>query len=99
MAPRPCAMPDALHRLVAFARELRAAGFKPGTGAVADFARATALLGATELYWAGRATLVSRADELAVCDRVFAGRFGESALARPAPQLRLVSAGTPDEGS
>lgn len=84
-----------VERLAAFARELRTAGLRPGTGAVEDFCRATALLGVEDVYWAGRATLVSRRDEIPVYDRVFHGFFtGRTAAPRRArPQLRLVTSG------
>jgi uncharacterized protein len=91
----------AVGRLVEFGRELRAAGLRPGTGAVQDFCRAAGLLGVADLYWAGRATLVSRHDDIAVYDRVFAGFFAnEPATSRPKqPRLRLVPAASRDEGS
>jgi uncharacterized protein len=84
-------------RLVEFGRELRSAGLRPGTGAIQDFCRAAALLGVGDLYWAGRATLVSRRDDIPVYDRVFAGFFGgPPPAARPRrPQLRVVVAGDP----
>lgn len=83
-----------VERLVSFARRLREAGLRPGTAAVGDFCRATALLGVEEVYWAGRATLVSRRDEIPIYDRVFDGFFaGEPpARRRPRPRLRLVVA-------
>jgi uncharacterized protein len=94
-----------LEALVGFARELRAAGLGPGTGAVEDFCRATALLGIEHVYWAGRATLVSGREEIEVYDRVFAGRFGAADAPRPPraqPRLRLVeeddTAGDGEEG-
>ena len=47
-----------------------------GTGAIADFCRAAALVPRRDLYWAGRPTLVSRRDQLPVYDRVFRAYFG-----------------------
>jgi uncharacterized protein with von Willebrand factor type A (vWA) domain len=90
-----------VERLVSFTRQLREAGVRPGTDAVGDFCRATALLGVEEVYWAGRATLVSRRDDIPTYDRVFDGFFaGERpAPKRPPPRLRLVTAGAAgDEG-
>ena len=63
--------PDA--RLVRFARALRAEGVAADPGRVIEFVRAAALLPAEDLYWAGRATLISRPEEIEVYDRVFAG--------------------------
>jgi uncharacterized protein with von Willebrand factor type A (vWA) domain len=61
--------------LVAFARALRAAGLAVPVGSVTVFARALGLVGlATRsgVYWTGRATLVTRFEDLPVYDRVFA---------------------------
>ena len=51
--------------LVGFARELRAAGLPVGSGDVLTYCAAMAALDPTDLldlYWAGRATLVTRRD-------------------------------------
>jgi uncharacterized protein len=64
---------DEIERLVGFARALRAEGLAVGPGRVIDFCRAAAALPVGELYWAGRLTLVSRPEEIAVYDRVFHG--------------------------
>jgi len=74
---------DHVEQLVLFARRLRDAGLTVGTGAVADYCRAAALVGPERLYWAGRATLVARHEEIPVYDRVFRGFFGPDA---PAPR-------------
>lgn len=61
--------------LVAFARALRAAGLAVPVGSVTVFARALGLVGLgtrSAVYWAGRATLVTRVEDLPVYDRVFA---------------------------
>ena len=55
-----------------FGRELRDAGLRVGPGRTAEFCRAAALLEPGDLYWAGRATLVSRPQEIPVYDAVFA---------------------------
>ncbi len=60
--------------LVAFAGELRAAGLAVGSGDVLLYCSALARLNPADLvdlYWAGRATLVNRHDDIAVYDRVF----------------------------
>jgi uncharacterized protein with von Willebrand factor type A (vWA) domain len=68
---------DPLERLALFARALRDEGLSVGPGRTADFCRAAACLEPRDLYWAGRATLVSRRDELPVYDRVFRAFFGD----------------------
>jgi len=60
--------------LVNFAHELRGAGLAVGSGDVLTYCAAMAPLDPTDLldlYWAGRATLVSRRDDIAVYDEVF----------------------------
>jgi uncharacterized protein len=66
-------VPDEVARLVGFARTLRDEGLAIGPGRVLDFCRAAAELPAGDLYWAGRLTLVSRPEEIAIYDRVFHG--------------------------
>ena len=71
---------DAL--LVEFARELRAEGIRLGTDDALSFCLATAQLDVTDLmdvYWAGRATLVRRRDQIATFDRVFRRFFLDAA--------------------
>ena len=79
--------------LVGFGRALRDEGLAVGPGDVATYCAAAATLDPTDLtdlYWAGRATLVSRRDDLAAYDEVFhrvlprreaAGRRGAAAHA------------------
>jgi len=64
---------------VAFVRVLRSAGLDIPLGSTLVFVNALAELDATsrpQLYWAGRATLVRRSEDVVVYDRVFA-RFWE----------------------
>jgi len=64
--------------LIGFARELRAAGLTVGTGDVLSYFAAMTPLDPTDLvdlYWAGRATLVSRHEDEPVYDRVFREYF------------------------
>jgi uncharacterized protein with von Willebrand factor type A (vWA) domain len=79
--------------LVGFARELRAAGLTVGTGDVLAYFAAMTPLDPTDLvdlYWAGRATLLSRHEDQGVYDRVFRTYFlGEDAPARS--QLLLTA--------
>ena len=60
--------------LVNFAQELRRAGLAVGSGDVLTYCAAMAPLDPTDLldlYWAGRATLVTRRDGIGVYDEVF----------------------------
>jgi uncharacterized protein with von Willebrand factor type A (vWA) domain len=74
-------------RLTLFGRALREAGLNVGTGRIADFCRAAALLPPDDLYWAGRATLVAHPAEIPVYDEVFATFFGPPAPLRPPPAV------------
>jgi uncharacterized protein len=67
---------DSLARLTLFGRTLRGEGVAVGTGRIATFCRAAALLAPDDLYWAGRATLVARGRDIPVYDRVFREFFG-----------------------
>ncbi len=76
--------------LVDFSRELRAAGLTVGTGDVMTYCSAMGPLDPTDLtdlYWAGRTSLVSRRDDIAVYDRVFRQYF----LAEGAPAAALLT--------
>ncbi|MGH9064465.1 MAG: vWA domain-containing protein [Acidimicrobiales bacterium] len=81
--------PPSAHLPVGFARALRAAGLDVPVGSVVAFAQA---LGHLRLdrreaaYWAGRATLVRRPEDVATYDRVFAA-FWLGRLAAPAEPL------------
>jgi hypothetical protein len=64
--------------LVGFARELRAEGLVVGTGDVLTYCSAMTPLDPSDLvdlYWAGRATLVTRHEDIAAYDRVFRRYF------------------------
>ncbi|MBO0774989.1 MAG: VWA domain-containing protein, partial [Actinobacteria bacterium] len=64
--------------LVKFCREVRAAGLAVGTGDAQAYCRAAAVLDPSDLldlYWAGRATLVTRRDQISVYDEVFRRYF------------------------
>ena len=68
------AEPDFTGVLAGFAAALRDAGLSVGTGDLLTYCAAMAPLDPTDLldlYWAGRATLVSRRDDIEVYDRVF----------------------------
>ncbi len=74
--------------LVRFGRALRAEGLPVGPDRVAELGRAAARLRPGELYWAGRATLVSRPEQIEAYDAVF-GRFFGPPTPTPGPPLRL----------
>src|SRR5919204_376336 len=61
--------------LVGFGRALRDEGVRVGTDRIVQFCTAAALVEPTELYWAGRATLVSRPADVAAYDRAAADVF------------------------
>jgi uncharacterized protein with von Willebrand factor type A (vWA) domain len=79
--------------VVGFVRALRAEGVDVPVGSTVVFAEALASLDVTQradVYWAGRATLVRRHEDLTVYDAVFARWFAGSAHETPdvsAPQL------------
>jgi uncharacterized protein with von Willebrand factor type A (vWA) domain len=77
--------------LVDFGRELRAAGVPVGSGDVLTYCSAMAPLDPSDLldlYWAGRATLLTRREQIPVYDNVFRRYFLDEAEHRPGA-LRL----------
>jgi uncharacterized protein with von Willebrand factor type A (vWA) domain len=84
---------EALATLTAFGRELRSRGIPVGTGRIVTFARAVGVLspvGRDELYWAARASLLSRPEDIERFDEAFAEVFGDGvrirlAAAEPVP--------------
>jgi uncharacterized protein with von Willebrand factor type A (vWA) domain len=99
-------------RIVAgFGRALRANGLSVPTGTAVLFAEALALVGMEEpsrVYWAGRATLVRRVEDIPVYDRVFAAYWHDRSVpvlapAQEEPPLTLAlddeEAEDPDEAS
>src|SRR6266545_4500580 len=75
-----------LPALAGFGRELRAAGLTVGTGQVLSFCQGLSRLDPTDLrdiYWSGRACLVSHRDDLAAYDDAFGRYF----LGDTAPRL------------
>ncbi len=71
---------DPVERLIGFGRELRARGLPVGTGRILTFARAAAALsplGRDELYWAARASLISRPEDVEAFDAAFDSYFRE----------------------
>jgi uncharacterized protein with von Willebrand factor type A (vWA) domain len=79
--------------LARFARRLREERLAVGSDRVLAFARAAALLPPGDVYWAGRATLVARADEIAVYDSVVAEFFGGEESPEPATEREATRHG------
>ena len=83
---------EPVETLVRFGRALRGAGLPGGPDRVAELCRAAALLPPGDLYWAGRATLVSRPEQIRAYDAVFGRFFGPPETAREAPlRVRVQS--------
>jgi uncharacterized protein with von Willebrand factor type A (vWA) domain len=84
--------------LVNFCRELRSAGLAVGTGDALAYCAAMAALDASDLldlYWAGRATLVTRRDCIPVYDEAFHRFFlGPGGQTRDLPVLKAHAAQT-----
>ena len=89
--PEPGA-PPFVGVLSGFVAALRAAGLAAGTGDLLVYCAAMVPLDPTDLldlYWAGRATLVSRKDDIEVYDQVFRAYF--LADSAPAPAMMTIS--------
>ena len=84
---------EALERLIGFGRDLRRRGLPVGTGRIVTFCRAAAALGALDrddLYWAGRAALISRPDDVEAFNAAF------EAWCREGTRIELELPGVPD---
>ena len=89
-----------LPALAGFGRELRAAGLPVGTGQVLSFCQGLAHLDPTDLrdiYWSGRACLVSRHDDLAAYDDAFAHYFLADAGPRPVVPTHVSQGADPNQ--
>jgi hypothetical protein len=81
----------ALERLIGFGRALRGRGLPVGTGRIVTFCRSAGALGLRnrdDLYWAGRASLISRPEDVETFDAAFDDWFGTGIhldLGLPAP--------------
>lgn len=90
---------EALERLIGFGRDLRRRGLNVGTDRIVTFCRAAAALGALDredLYWAGRASLVSRPGDVELFDEVFRAWFHEGV--RIELELPVPKGSDPDAG-
>ena len=94
-------MPDEapiVQLLVAFGHELRSAGLLVGSGDVMTYCSAMASLDASDLvdlYWAGRTTMVTRREQIAVYDRVFRRFFLDEDDSVPESLQSTIKATTP----
>ncbi len=89
--PAAIALPDDPEgELVAFGRELRNEGMQVGPGRIVEFCRAARLLTPFDLYWAGRTTLVGKADEIPTYDEVFVRFFGATPELQDEPEPPLM---------
>ena len=59
-----------------------------GTGRILTLRAGRRALGPGDLYWAGRATLVSRREDIAAFDRAFEEAFG--IVGRPSPRQQVA---------
>lgn len=91
--------------LVGFGRELRREGMTVGTDQLVTYAQASARLAPTDaqdMYWAGRACLVARREDVATYDRVFRRWFAGASQVMamhatgevPRPQAELATGPT-----
>jgi uncharacterized protein with von Willebrand factor type A (vWA) domain len=88
---------DSVGVLTRFSRSLRDEGLPVGTGRIVRFCRAAALLEPRDLYWAGRATLVSHPQHVEVYDRVFVSFFGGAPGQAESPvRIRVTSELAPE---
>lgn len=81
--------------IVAFCRALRREGVSVPVPDVATYVHALGVLGVrhtTDVYWAGRAVLIHRPEDVEIFDRVFGSHFGDRGGAGTEPMpLRPVS--------
>ncbi|MEX0989075.1 MAG: hypothetical protein WD206_02100 [Actinomycetota bacterium] len=91
----------AFARLVGFGRDLRTRGLPVGTGRILMFVRAVGALspaGREELYWAGRAALLGRPEDLPVFDEAFEGWFRPGVVTEIPAEMLLAMPSTPVPG-
>jgi len=88
--------------LVEFAGELRTAGLAVGSGDVLLYCSALSRLNPADLvdlYWAGRATLVNRHDDIGVYDQVFRRFFLAAGGAATGPLVLMLRASAEAQGT
>lgn len=77
-------MNDLLPQIVTFGHALREHGVPVDPSRMLTFCESAAILGASDLYWAGRISLVSRPDRITLYDEVFQNFFADGGV--PADQ-------------
>ncbi|MEA2318593.1 MAG: uncharacterized protein QOD44_2782 [Solirubrobacteraceae bacterium] len=97
-------MDDLRGELLAFVAALRDDGVTITTGQALLLLEAVAATGPADIYWAGRATLLTRHGDIAAYDRAFRRFWGGGAAARtqrivPAERIRAAAHGAGDEPS
>jgi uncharacterized protein len=102
-APAESSVTGAERIVVGFVRALRAAGVAVPVGSAVLFAQGLDLVGLDDrdrVYWAGRATLVHRSEDLPAYHRVFASYWLDQPVSRPLaePPPPSVTLLTDDEG-
>ena len=85
-------MPELDELAVTFVLALRREGVPVPTGATVVYARALTAVGSSPggAYWAGRATLVRRPEDVPAYDRAFGTVFGGGAPVPPAVLPKVV---------
>lgn len=85
---------------VGFVRALRHAGLNVAVQSTLRFVEAVEAVGVTEMYWAGRATLVHRPEDIPLYDEVFAAYWRQIPFeARPAAAPEEITLAIDDEGN
>ena len=88
-------VPAPVRMLVDFAHALRDEGVAVGSGDVLTYTRTMAVLqlwDVEDLYWGGRAALVTRRDQIPVYDAVFRRFFLDEVDRRPEPERKRLKA-------
>jgi uncharacterized protein len=76
MLCRSCSMAPSVPTMVRFGHALRDAGVTVGPARIRTFCEAAAALPPDDIYWAGRASLLWRPDQIPIYDEVFRLFFG-----------------------
>jgi uncharacterized protein with von Willebrand factor type A (vWA) domain len=104
VSPTPIVRSDPADIAVAFSQVLRGLGLRVPASSTHTYADALGTIGLEErdgVYWAGRATLIRRPEDIDPYDRAFAvffeGRSGDAELAEPEPIRLTIAVDTDDD--